>query len=56
MLRYYADTAENFYKRNVMSFGYINVHLNDHPLIRTKKTPSFLLFESASSFPEVFSA
>lgn len=34
-----------------MSFGYINVNLNDHPLIKTKKTPSFLLFESVSQLP-----
>lgn len=37
-----------------MSFAYINVSLNDHPLIKTKKTPSFLLFESESQIPKIF--
>ena len=51
ILRSYADKAEKLYNEDIVCFGYIDVFVNDHPLIEEPIAPYFLIFESDNLKP-----
>lgn len=44
ILRVFIPYAEANYDQTLVTFGYFNTFLNDHPIIHDEKTPHFLIF------------
>ena len=44
MLRLFGDIAEKMYDKDIVSFAYYDIFLNDNPIITDEVLPYFLIF------------
>lgn len=51
ILRSFADFAEKTYDPQMIIFGYYNVLMNDHEMIKDENYPHFLIFTSPNEKP-----
>ena len=51
MLRLFGDIAEKMYDKDIVSFAYYDIFLNDNPIITDEVLPYFLIFSQDQEEP-----